>query len=233
LPFEILVLVLFNIPKVMKKFEMNKSSQKSIYSDMDFLLNESQLEVILENVTNSHVFKTEYNPGNKTILASYYVLEETDKVYKVLNPMEFEQSTVWGDSKAVYKIKMPVVTLSKTQVTKLGPEAGFKGYYKFEIPYWVYKKEPNMVIKKINKPKRFTSPNDSEFIRSFTNSDYREAFEVIGTDMRKWTGMSNILEKWLEIERQKKAGTYVEPEKPNSNPSQGFGFMGDSNWTGD
>ena len=73
---------------------MNKSSQKSIYSDMDFLLNESQLEVILENVTNSHVFKTEYNPGNKTILASYYVLDETDKVYKVLNPMEFEQSTV-------------------------------------------------------------------------------------------------------------------------------------------
>jgi hypothetical protein len=45
--------------------------------------------------------------------------------------------------------------------------------------------------------------------------------------------MSNILEKWLEIERQKKAGTYVEPEKPNSNPSQGFGFMGSSNWTGD
>jgi hypothetical protein len=90
-----------------------------------------------------------------------------------------------------------------------------------------------MLIKKINKPKRFASPSDSEFIYAFTNSDYREAFEVIGTDMRKWTGMSNILEKWLEIERQKKAGTYVEPEKPGSSPSQGFGFMGSSNWTGD
>lgn len=200
---------------------------------MDFILSENQLKVIMENVTDSYVFKTEYNPGNKTIMASYYLLDETDKTYKVLNPMEFEQSTVWADGKAVYKIKMPVITLPKTQVFKLGPETDYKGYYKFQIPYWLFKKEPNMAIKKINKPKRFTSPNDTEFIRSFTNSDYRDAFEAIGTDMKKWTAMSNILEKWLEIERQKAAGTYVEPEKPGSQPSQGFGFMGSSHWTGD
>ena len=201
---------------------------------MDYLVTESQLKILVENTSESYVFKSEYKPENKSVLASYYLLDENDKTYKVLNPIEIEnKNQVWADGKLVYYIKMPVIILPKSQVYKLGPESNHEGYFKFQIPYWLFKKQEDLKIQKLNQTKKFSAKNDSDFVKSYDIYDYRTAFESIGTDMTKWSNMFELWKKHDDIKKQKEAGTYVEPEKPYVNLSRGFLGIGDSHWSGD
>jgi len=139
-------------------------------------LTESELENIVKLVMEqdapiNYLFKSEYIPEEKSIIASYYVLGETDKFWDVLNIIEKEdRGSVWADDAKVYKYYPRKTKLPKSQVQQL-EEIGNTGFFVFRIPYWLYKKDPSLEIKRIEGKKRFLY------------TDFKTAEDVVGFDV--------------------------------------------------
>ena len=110
-------------------------------------LTESDLEKLVQRILEEEggnqpdfLFKTEYNPNDKSITASYYLLGENDRTWDLLNIQEKERmSAVWGDDAKVYTYQPVVFKLPKSQAMMV-EEIGNTGYFIFKIPYWLYKK---------------------------------------------------------------------------------------------
>jgi hypothetical protein len=139
-------------------------------------LTESELENIVkwvmeQDTPTNYLFKSEYIPEDKSIIASYYVLGETDKFWDVLNIVEREdRNSVWADSSKVYRYYPRKSKLPKSQVQQL-EEIGNTGFFVFRIPYWLFKKDPGLEVKRIEGPKRFSYP------------DFKTAEDVVGFDV--------------------------------------------------
>ena len=139
-------------------------------------LTESELENIVKLVMEqdapvNYLFKSEYIAEDKSIIASYYVLGETDKFWDVLNIVEREdRGSVWADDARVYKYYPRKTKLPKSQVQQI-EEIGNTGFFVFRIPYWLYKKDPSLEIKRIEGKKRFLY------------TDFKTAEDVVGFDV--------------------------------------------------
>jgi hypothetical protein len=139
-------------------------------------LTESELENIVKLVMEqdapiNYLFKSEYIPEDKSIIASYYVLGETDKFWDVLNIVEREdRGSVWADDAKVYKYYPRKTKLPKSQVQQI-EEIGNTGFFVFRIPYWLYRKDPSLEIKRIEGKKRFLY------------TDFKTAEDVVGFDV--------------------------------------------------
>jgi hypothetical protein len=139
-------------------------------------LTESELENIVKLVMEQsspidYLFKSEYIPEDKSIIASYYVLGETDKFWDVLNIIEKEDNrTVWADDAKVYRYYPRKTKLPKSQVQQ-SEEIGNTGFFVFRIPYWLYRKDPSLEIKRIEGKKRFLY------------TDFKTGEDVVGFDI--------------------------------------------------
>lgn len=150
-------------------------------------LTKSLLRRIVEQVIgNDLLFKSSYNPEDKSILASYYILDENDKFWEVVNIKEREnKSATWADGTIDYKFYPSVTRIPKSQVEKL-EEINNTGYFVFKIPYWLYKKRPELEVKRIKGNKRFTSPPMENLEKEITLKDLEPAMLGIGADMKKY-----------------------------------------------
>ena len=184
-------------------------------------LTESHLEklvrrILEEDGTNQPDFllKTQYNPNDKSITASYYLLGENDRTWELLNIQEKERmGAVWGDDAKVYTYQPVVFKLPKSQALMV-EEIGNTGYFIFKIPYWLYKKEPNMLVKRLEGNKRFVQP-DIKGIEDVVPYEVLEpAMLAIGSDMKKLKGMKVALDDYKNPKKP------VKPEdKPGYVPS--------------
>ena len=183
-------------------------------------LTESHLEklvrrILEEDGTNQPDFllKTQYNPNDKSITASYYLLGENDRTWELLNIQEKERmGAVWGDDAKVYTYQPVVFKLPKSQALMV-EEIGNTGYFIFKIPYWLYKKEPNMLVKRLEGNKRFVQP-DIKGIEDVVPYEVLEpAMLAIGSDMKKLKGMKVALDDYKNpkkpVKPEDKPGYYV------------------------
>ena len=184
-------------------------------------LTESDLEKLVQRILEEEggnqpdfLFKTEYNPNDKSITASYYLLGENDRTWELLNIQEKERmGAVWGDDAKVYTYQPVVFKLPKSQALMV-EEIGNTGYFIFKIPYWLYKKEPNMLVKRLEGNKRFVQP-DIKGIEDVVPYEVLEpAMLAIGSDMKKLKGMKVALDDYKNPKKP------VKPEdKPGYVPS--------------
>jgi hypothetical protein len=184
-------------------------------------LTESDLEKLVQRILEEEggnqpdfLFKTEYNPNDKSITASYYLLGENDRTWDLLNIQEKERmSAVWGDDAKVYTYQPVVFKLPKSQALMV-EEIGNTGYFIFKIPYWLYKKEPKMSVRRLEGKKRFVQP-DIKGIEDVVPYEVLEpAMLAIGSDMKKLKGMKVALDDY------KNPKTPIKPEdKPGYVPS--------------
>ena len=130
--------------------------------------------------------ETNYNPETKTIDVAYYLLGEKPNSFQIINIQEIEKpNAIWADGAVDYRMKINTEFLSKKMVEDLGPVEGMEGYHIFRLPYWLYKKDPNLNIIRISNPKkRFSTTSDLD-VRVFGKQDYLRALESVGTDMSK------------------------------------------------
>ena len=111
-------------------------------------LTESDLEKLVQRIleedgTNQPDFllNTQYNPNDKSITTSYYLLGENDRTWELLNIQERERiGSVWADDAKVYTYQPTVFKLPKSQALMV-EEIGNTGYFIFKISYLLYKKE--------------------------------------------------------------------------------------------
>lgn len=184
-------------------------------------LTESDLERLVQRILEEEggnqpdfLFKTEYNPNDKSITASYYLLGENDRTWDLLNIQEKERtSAVWADSAKVYTYQPVVFKLPKSQAMMV-EEIGNTGYFIFKIPYWLYKKEPKMNVRRLEGKKRFVQP-DIKGIEDVVPYEVLEpAMLAIGSDMKKLKGMKVALDDYKNPKKP------VKPEdKPGYVPS--------------
>ena len=184
-------------------------------------LTESDLEKLVQRILEEEggnqpdfLFKTEYNPNDKSITASYYLLGENDRTWDLLNIQEKERmSAVWGDDAKVYTYQPVVFKLPKSQALMV-EEIGNTGYFIFKIPYWLYKKEPKMSVRRLEGKKRFVQP-DIKGIEDVVPYEVLEpAMLAIGSDMKKLKGMKVAFDDYKNPKKP------VKPEdKPGYVPS--------------
>ncbi len=102
-------------------------------------------------------YNSEFIPEDKTIIGAYYITKESDKSIEVLNLQEKASSTgLYMDGANPYIITtIGRVTLPTSQISIIGPVEDREGFFYIKMPYWLYKKSPELVIYRYAKKKRF------------------------------------------------------------------------------
>lgn len=134
---------------------------------------------------NSPLLTTNYNPETKTIDVAYYLLKDNPNTFQIINVQENSKGNViWANGATDYNIIINTEFLPKKWGEIVSPVNGIPGYYIFRIPYWLYKKDSNLQIKRIKDgPKKFSTPKNDDVIKLFGNKQYQEALEGVGTNM--------------------------------------------------
>jgi hypothetical protein len=99
-----------------------------------------------------------YNSDDKSVVAAYMIIDETEKMIEVMNIKEFEKtSSIYADNSKPYHIVVERVRLPKSQIDVLEEVEGKEGFYYIKIPYWLFKKNSNeLEIERIIGKKRIT-----------------------------------------------------------------------------
>jgi hypothetical protein len=156
---------------------------------------EKTLRLIIEQAQGGNpLFKTNYDPETKKLSASYYLIDETDKFWEVINIIEREQKNIeWADGAKSYKFLYKRIRLPKSQVLNKG-EIENTGYHIFEIPYWLFSKQSDLEVKRIEGNKRFANTSQEIFERGLPLSDIEMAMKPLGGDLEKLEKVKNNVE---------------------------------------
>ena len=153
------------------------------------VITESQYSKLLGKLNEQEevnpLFKSSYNSEDKTTTASYYVMDETPNSYVVVNPQEYKSFNEWVDGAQDYSIKFDIVDLPKNKVQIVGSIDGFPQFKIFKIPYWLFKKEPKLVIKRFDGNKRMSYPKDENILKDIRKKNIEGAFIALGGDTKK------------------------------------------------
>lgn len=181
---------------------------------MKIILTESQLKRVVESEGEvDNFYRGEYNPDSKKLSGYYYLSNEKNDSYQIVNAKELIRPEVWANGKKVYILKIHEFKLPKKFVDKLEEHPTKKGYFKFDLPYWLYKKENDLEIKRIPTDyKKFKQIYDLETLKKLTDPKVVEALDGLDTD------------EGLVRQMQMNYENLVNPKKSEVTPSK------DSDW---
>jgi hypothetical protein len=141
---------------------------------------------INEQEEQNPLFSKNYLPDEKVIEASYYLMDEKPNSYVIINPKErLKTQAIWADGSKDYDLSFDLVELPKSQVKIVGDLDQYPKYKIFKIPYWLYKKEPKLEIKRIDVKKRATLSGKESLLTKINELGILDAFESLGGDFRK------------------------------------------------
>lgn len=197
-------------------------------SNFNILITENQYYRLVESQENvlDTFWKSNFDGETKTVNNSYYLWSENSDSYRILNIIEREKPTVWYSGDKDYLIYPKSVTLPKKFVEKLEEVPNRQGYFVFKIPYWLYKKEDNLTIKRIpTKYKKFSLSNiDEKFYKMLENPKFYEA--LLGMDIKEdilnrlLQGHKKSLEKQQDSEKTKETSQNFDNFYPLDKESQ-------------
>jgi hypothetical protein len=146
-------------------------------------LNEQDEEVD----TTPNFNKIVYIPEEKSVIGAYMIVENSEKMIKVLNIQEeLDRKGLFMDGAESYNIHIFFTNLPKSQIEILGPVEGKEGFEFIKIPYWLYKKMlKELIIKRYTGKKRLTITNNqvrNNILELINNPDVERYFYTIDTD---------------------------------------------------
>lgn len=154
------------------------------------IITESQFSKVISKINEQSepnlLYKTSYNPEDKTVLASYYLLSEKPNSFTVVNPKEFANKSIeWADGSQDYRIGFEIIELPKSRVEVSGEIEGYPQFKIFKLPYWLYKKEPKLEIRRFDAKKRATLGGKESLLTQISDLGIVDAFEPLGGDFEK------------------------------------------------
>ena len=123
-------------------------------------------------------YNSEYIPEDKSIIGAYYITKQSEKSIEVLNLQEKYSTTgVYMDNSTPYTIGgIARVILPISQITIISPVESREGFFYIKIPYWLYKKTPEMVIYRRGIKKRFDGGKTIEPLISSVTKEYKKDY---------------------------------------------------------
>lgn len=192
------------------------------------IITESQYSKLIGKINEQDqpnlLFKTNYLPDQKAVEASYYLYKDKPNSYLVVNPKEFIKKQIeWADGSQDYSLGFEMVELPKSQVEVIGEIEGNPEFKIFKIPYWLYKKEPKLEIKRFEGKKRPTLSGKEDVLKSIADLDILDAFKALGGDYEKLVRYVNIIKNPI------KPKPYEYPEKSTDSLGKSYGrpYWGD------
>jgi len=94
--------------------------------------------------------KATYLSDERAIIAAYFITKENEKSIEILNIKEFAADTAtFMDNARPYSVTFHKGTLPTSQIEILGEVPEREGFFYVKVPYWLYKENPNLNIKRI------------------------------------------------------------------------------------
>ena len=86
----------------------------------------------------------------KAIIAAYFITKQNEKSIEILNIKEFAADTAtFMDNARPYSVTFHRGTLPSSQIAILGEVPEKEGFFYVKVPYWLYKENPELNIKRI------------------------------------------------------------------------------------
>jgi hypothetical protein len=137
--------------------------------------------------------KATYLPDERAIIAAYFITKENEKSIEILNIKEFAADTAtFMDNARPYSVTFHKGTLPTSQIAILGEVPEREGFFYVKVPYWLYKENPNLNIKRIvgdfHHMKRLdlrdVSLRNSELMSNFKDPNVIKYFAASDKDKR-------------------------------------------------
>ena len=143
-----------------------------------------QDEESTETPLNLSYYRSLYLPEEKSFIGSYIVSDNSQSnTIEIINIIENEmESKMFVDGARPFTIEIHKIKLPKSQVEIIGDVEGYEPFKYVKLPYWLYKKNKDILkIQKINGKKRF-NPNKSndrpEFIQKLQDKHIEDYFNM-------------------------------------------------------
>ena len=143
-----------------------------------------QDEESTETPLNLSYYRSLYLPEEKSFIGSYIVSDNSQSnTIEIINIIENEmESKMFVDGARPFTIEIHKIKLPKSQVEIIGDVEGNEPFKYIKLPYWLYKKNKDILrIQKINGKKRFnpTKSNDRpEFIQKLQDKHIEDYFNM-------------------------------------------------------
>ena len=189
--------------------------------NINIIITENQYSKLVESQIeeNNPFWKPVFDANNKTMDVAYYLWDETADSYRILNVVEDIRRGVWASGDKDYLVYPKSAFLPKKFVEKLDAVPDRPGYFFFRVPYWVYKKDSNLPVKRIATPnKKFSLLNiDDKFYSMLNNPKFMEALLGVDTNETFLENLKKGYDNILQI-RQKNQ----EKENPSQNQTSSY-----------
>lgn len=94
--------------------------------------------------------KGTYLSDEKAIIAAYFITLQNDENIEILNIKEYgSNSGVFFDNATPYSVTFHKGTLPTSKIEILGEVPEKEGFFYVKVPYWLYKENPDLNIKRI------------------------------------------------------------------------------------
>ncbi len=93
--------------------------------------------------------KAVYLSDEKAIIGAYFITKQNEKSIEILNIKEFCSDTAtFMDNARPYSVTFHKGTLPTSQIAILGEVPEKDGFFYVKVPYWLYKENPELNIKR-------------------------------------------------------------------------------------
>ena len=158
-------------------------------------------------------YKSLYLPEDKSFIGSYIISDESQSnTIEIINIVEVEyRDRVFMDKAKPFNIEIHKIKLPKSQIEIIGNVEGYEPFKYIKLPYWLYKKNKDVLkIQKITGKKRF-SPNKNndrpEFIQKLQDKHIEDYFNMKDHDRQGRKYFESIKNKKNKEENKEATGS--------------------------
>ena len=141
-------------------------------------------------------YKTTYIAEEKAVIGAYYIREEYERSLIVLNIQEnLFEDRIMGDGSKVYWISPHMVRLPISQIEILSDVPNKENFKYIKIPYWLFKKNSGLEIKRIEGKKMvsFTRGQiNKSFVDKIDDTEVRKYFDITSSSEQESKTLDSI-----------------------------------------
>jgi hypothetical protein len=156
-----------------------------------------------ENSVDFDFYKSKYIEDEKSIICAYYVDKIDDRSITIINLQENEmEDRVSLAGNIFYWVNPVIVRIATSQLEIISDVPGKENYKFVKIPYWLYKRNRGLEIKRINKTKNLSyikSQVNKDFIDKLKDERIFKCFKVTATniELNSYVRIIDVIESYL------------------------------------
>ena len=180
----------FNNPKLNKLHDTISNFVKNFVKVEEPQPEEPRKQVYADDIDVELNFdEAIYLGGEKAIIAAYFIAGEDDNYLDVINVKELASQTATFADATPYSVTIHYTKIPKNKIEILDTVDGKEGFSFIKLPYWLYKENPDLTIKRCKLPRkrlnlRDASLGNEELMSKFKDPNVEKYFRGSNPDER-------------------------------------------------